>query len=36
MSKHDVTMTVNDRRHSGTVEARVSLADFLRDDAGYT
>ncbi len=36
MSKHDVTMTVNDRRHSGTIEARVSLADFLRDDAGYT
>jgi carbon-monoxide dehydrogenase small subunit len=29
-------MTVNDRRHSGTIEARVSLADFLRDDAGYT
>ncbi len=36
MSKHDVTMTVNDRRHSGTIEARLSLADFLRDDAGYT
>ena len=36
MSKHDVTMTINGRRHSGTVEARVSLADFLRDDAGYT
>jgi len=36
MSKHDVTLTVNDRCHSGTVEARVSLADFLRDDAGYT
>jgi carbon-monoxide dehydrogenase small subunit len=36
MSKHDVTLTVNDRRHSGTIEARVSLADFLRDDAGYT
>jgi aerobic carbon-monoxide dehydrogenase small subunit len=36
MSKHDVTMTINGRRHSGTVEARVSLADFLRDEAGYT
>ena len=36
MSKHDVTMTINGRRHSGTVEARISLADFLRDKAGYT
>ena len=36
MSKHDVTMTINGRRHSGTVEARISLADFLRDEAGYT
>jgi carbon-monoxide dehydrogenase small subunit len=36
MSKHDVTMIINGRSHAGTVEARVSLADFLRDDAGYT
>ena len=36
MSKHDVNMTINGRRHSGTVEARMSLADFLRDEAGYT
>ena len=36
MSKHEVTMTINGHRHGGTVEARVSLADFLRDDAGYT
>jgi carbon-monoxide dehydrogenase small subunit len=36
MSKHDVTMTINGRRHSATVEARISLADFLRDEAGYT
>ncbi len=36
MSKHDVTMTINGRPHSGTVEARISLADFLRDEAGYT
>ncbi len=36
MSTHTVTMTINGRRHTGTVEARVSLADFLRDQAGYT
>jgi len=36
VSKHDVTLTINGRRHSGSVEARVSLADFLRDEAGYT
>jgi aerobic carbon-monoxide dehydrogenase small subunit len=36
MSKHQITMTINGRRHAGDVEARVSLSDFLRDDAGYT
>ncbi len=36
MSRHDVTMTINGRPHSGIVEARISLADFLRDEAGYT
>jgi aerobic carbon-monoxide dehydrogenase small subunit len=36
MSKHAVEMTINGRRHASDVEARVSLADFLRDDAGYT
>jgi aerobic carbon-monoxide dehydrogenase small subunit len=36
MSRHPVEMTLNGRRHAGDVEARVSLADFLRDDAGYT
>jgi carbon-monoxide dehydrogenase small subunit len=36
MSKHFVDMSINGRRHAGHVEARVSLADFLRDDAGYT
>ncbi len=36
MSKHEIKMTINGRSHTGTVEARVSLADFLRDDAGYT
>jgi aerobic carbon-monoxide dehydrogenase small subunit len=36
MSEHHIEMTLNGRRHAGDVEARVSLADFLRDDAGYT
>ena len=36
MSKHHVEMTINGRRHTSDVEARVSLADFLRDNAGYT
>ena len=36
MSKHMVEMTINGLRHSSEVEARVSLADFLRNDAGYT
>jgi aerobic carbon-monoxide dehydrogenase small subunit len=36
MSKHHIEMTINGRRHASDVEARVSLSDFLRDDAGYT
>jgi aerobic carbon-monoxide dehydrogenase small subunit len=36
MSKHSVEMTINGRRHTGDVEGRVALADFLRVDAGYT
>ena len=36
MSKHHVEMTINGRRHAGDVEARISLSDFLRGDAGYT
>ena len=36
MSKHHVEMSINGHRHSGDVEARVSLSDFLRGDAGYT
>lgn len=36
MSEHRIEMTVNGRREAGTVEARLSLADFLRGDAGYT
>lgn len=31
-----VEMTINGRRHVGQVEARMSLGDFLRVDAGYT
>ena len=36
MSEHRIELTVNGRRQVGTVEARKSLADFLRGDAGYT
>jgi carbon-monoxide dehydrogenase small subunit len=36
MSKHPIEMIINGRRHGSDVEARVSLSDFLRDDAGYT
>jgi carbon-monoxide dehydrogenase small subunit len=36
VSKHHIEMTINGRRHASDVEARVSLADYLRDDAGYT
>src|SRR5580700_7821474 len=36
MSRHHIEMNINGRRHGSDVEARVSLADFLRDDAGYT
>jgi carbon-monoxide dehydrogenase small subunit len=36
VSEHRIELTVNGRREAGTVEARVSLADFLRGDAGYT
>jgi len=36
VSEHRIEMIVNGRRHAGTVEARISLADFLRGDAGYT
>ncbi len=31
-----IELTVNGRRHAGTVEARTSLSDWLRVDAGYT
>lgn len=36
MSKHHIEMTINGHRYSGDIEARISLSDFLRDDAGYT
>ncbi len=36
MSKHNIEMTINGRRHTGDVEARISLSDFLRTDLGYT
>jgi aerobic carbon-monoxide dehydrogenase small subunit len=36
MSIHAIKMIINGRRHTGNVEARVSLSDFLRGDAGYT
>jgi aerobic carbon-monoxide dehydrogenase small subunit len=31
-----IEMTINGRRQTGQIEARKSLGDFLRDDAGYT
>jgi aerobic carbon-monoxide dehydrogenase small subunit len=36
VSEHRVTMTVNGRSHAATVEGRLMLGDFLRQDAGYT
>ena len=36
MSNHDIELTINGRRFAGTVEARKTLSDFLRIDAGYT
>lgn len=36
MSDHVIHLTINGRRHTGRVEARTSLGDFLRADAGYT
>lgn len=36
MSKHHIELTINGRRHSGDIEARMSLSDFLRSDLGYT
>jgi carbon-monoxide dehydrogenase small subunit len=36
MSEHKITMTINGRPSPATVEARMSLSDFLRMEAGYT
>ena len=36
MSDHAIELTINGRRQTGMVEARTSLGDFLRVDAGYT
>jgi carbon-monoxide dehydrogenase small subunit len=36
MSEHRISMTVNGLRHSSSAEARVSLSDFLRSNAGCT
>jgi carbon-monoxide dehydrogenase small subunit len=36
MSEHQISVTVNGRRLAAPVESRLSLADFLRTDGGYT
>jgi carbon-monoxide dehydrogenase small subunit len=36
MSRHNIELTINGRRHVTDVEGRMTLADMLRDDAGYT
>ena len=36
MSEHKIEITINGRRHSAMVEGRNTLADFLRNGAGYT
>lgn len=36
MSQHHIELTVNGHRHTGEVEARMTLSDFLRDQLGYT
>lgn len=36
MSEHKIAMTINGRPLAATVEARMSLGDFLRMEAGYT
>jgi len=36
MSQHDITLTVNGRRHRTRVAARLTLVDFLRDELRLT
>jgi aerobic-type carbon monoxide dehydrogenase small subunit (CoxS/CutS family) len=36
MLKHEVDVTINDRKYRGAVEPRKLLTDFIRDDLGLT
>jgi aerobic carbon-monoxide dehydrogenase small subunit len=36
MSEHKIAVTINGEVTNARVEARLTLADFLRDEAGYT
>jgi carbon-monoxide dehydrogenase small subunit len=36
MSKHKISLTINDKKYEHEVEARLLLSDFLRDDLGLT
>ncbi len=36
MSEHRITLTINGQQHRASVEARLSLTDFLRQQAGFT
>jgi len=36
MSSHPIHLQINGRPHQATVEGRLTLCDFLRNDAGYT
>jgi carbon-monoxide dehydrogenase small subunit len=36
VSEHRIELTINGLRHASSVEARVSLSDFLRGNAGCT
>ena len=36
MSTHSIQLTINGREHRASVEARLTLSDFLRGDAGCT
>jgi carbon-monoxide dehydrogenase small subunit len=36
MSEHRIELTVNGHRHVATVQARMSLGEFLREALGYT
>jgi carbon-monoxide dehydrogenase small subunit len=36
MSEHKIEVEINGSRHRATLESRLTLADYLRGDAGYT